>query len=254
MPSLSGKTVVLLRAQGQGGALESELRDLGARILFIPVIAIAPPEDPRLLEEAIARRDDYDWIAFTSPNAVEAFLDRCRGPVRARLASVGPGTSDAIRERGHAVALEAKESIQEGLARALVGQGVAGKRVLLPRSAIARDALPKALEEAGARVTCVPAYRTIESETDVSPLTQALERGEVDAICFTSASTARYLARRIGEAELARRLSGTRPVVASIGPSTSAALRELGVGRVAEANDHTAKGLAATVTEALSRS
>ena len=96
------------------------------------------------------------------------------------------------------------------------------------------------------------AYRTIESETDVSPLTRALERGEVDAICFTSASTARYLARSIGEAELARRLSGS--VAASIGPSTSAALRELGVQRVTEARDHTARGLVAAVREALSRS
>jgi uroporphyrinogen-III synthase len=248
---LDGKLVVLLRAAGQGGTLAAELRALGARILEVPVIAIAPPADPRPLEEAVARIDAYDWIVFTSPNAVAAFLEACDRPIRSRLASVGPGTSARLREAHLDVALEAKASHQEGLAAALVAQGVKGAFVLIPQSEIARDALVRTLDGAGARVTAVTAYRIVDGEADVTPLLEALDAGRVDAICFTSASTARNLARRIGGAELARRLETGRPVAASMGPIASAALRELGVARVVEAREHTAAGLARTVREAL---
>ena len=251
MAPLDGKLVVLLRAAGQGGALASELRALGASLLEVPVIAIAPPEDPRPLEEAIARLDTFDWIVFTSPNAVAAFVEACDRPVRARIASVGPGTSARVREAGLEVALEAKESLQEGLARELAGLGLRGCEVLIPQSAIARDVLASGLDRAGARVTAVTAYRTIEGEADVAPLVRALDGKQVDAICFTSASTARNLARRIGGAELVRRLETGRPVAASMGPIASAALRELGVLRVVEAREHTAAGLARVVREAL---
>lgn len=256
VPGLSGKVIVLLRAAGQGGALAAELRALGATLLEVPVIAIAPPEDPAPLRAAIERLDGFDWIAFTSPNAVSAFLDACERhapdrPVRVPIASVGPGTSARVREAGLAVAVEAKDSLQEGLAHVLAERGVKGRKVLVPQSAIARDALAKALAAAGAAVTVVTAYRTIDGEADVTPLVTALDAGSVDAICFTSASTASNLARRIGEASFARRLASGRPVAASMGPIASAALRELGVGRVVEAREHTARGLVEAVTQAL---
>jgi len=249
---LEGKLVVLLRAAGQGGTLAQELEALGASLLHVPVIAIAPPEDPGPLRAAIGRLDAFDWIVFTSPNAVSAFAEEAGDrELTARIASVGPGTSERAREAGLTVAIEAKESLQEGLARELVAQGVRGKEVLIPRSAIARDVLERALEEAGSRVTAVAAYRTIEGEGDLEPLRRALAEGRVDAICFTSASTARHLARRIGVAELVRCLESGRPVAASMGPIASSALRELGIERVAEAREHTARGLARAVREAL---
>jgi uroporphyrinogen-III synthase len=248
---LAGKTVVLLRAKGQGGALAADLRELGASILEVPIIAIAPPSDMGPLRAAMGHLDAFDWIAFTSPNAVAAFTEACEHPVKARVASVGPGTSARAREAGLEVALEASESVQEGLARALAESGVRGKKVLIPRSEIARDALERALEAAGAEVTAVTAYRTVEGDADVSPLIEALDAGSVDAICFTSASTASNLGRRIGAGELARRFSGARPVAASMGPIASKELRELGVTRIVEAAEHTARGLVLAVVKAL---
>ncbi len=251
VPPLSGKCVVLLRAAGQGGALAAELRALGASLLEVPVIAIAPPEDPAPLRAAIDRLESFDWLVFTSPNAVSAFLDACDEPVRVPIASIGPGTSARLREGGLDVALEATESHQEGLARALIARGVAGKKLLVPQSAIARDALGEALQAADGQVWPVTAYRTVDGEADVAPLVAALDAGTVDAICFTSASTASALGRRIGEASLARRLATGRPVAASMGPIASAALRALGVERIVEAREHTASGLVAAVRQAL---
>jgi uroporphyrinogen-III synthase len=215
------------------------------------VIAIAPPEDPGPLRAAIERLDVFDWVVFTSPNAVSAFVDACPKPLRARVASVGPGTSARAREAGLEVALEAEDSLQEGLAKALIARGVGGKNLLIPQSALARDVLESALAAAGAAVTAVAAYRTVEGDADLGPLVRALDAGAIDAIAFTSASTARTLARRIGETELARRLAGTGPVAVSMGPVATAALREAGVARVVEASEHTAGGLVAAVERAL---
>jgi uroporphyrinogen III methyltransferase/synthase len=254
---LEGKLVVLLRAAGQGGALAEGLRSLGAEILEAPVIAIAPPEDPAPLRAALERLAEFDWIAFTSPNAVSALLDASRDASQNRtlpkLASIGPGTTSRLKEAGLEATLEATESHQEGLARALIARGVQGKKVLLPQSAIARDALASLLEAGGAKVTAVSAYRTRESSEDLAPLVKALEAGRVDAICFTSASTASNLARRLGEAVLRERLAGGRPLAVSMGPIASDALRALGVAEILEAREHTAQGMVARVREALSR-
>jgi uroporphyrinogen III methyltransferase/synthase len=174
---LSGKTIALLRAQGQGGDLARGFDELGARLLEVPMIAIAPPEDPRPLRAAIEALATFEWIALTSPNAANAFadaLEAARAAAPPRIASVGPGTTRALAERGLAVALEAEASLQEGLARALVAAGVAGRRVLVPQADRAREALEQALEAAGASVTAVVAYRTVEGAGDPRVLLVAL--------------------------------------------------------------------------------
>jgi uroporphyrinogen-III synthase len=244
---LAGKTVALLRASGQGGELQQGFEALGARVLLVPMIAFAPPEDPEPLRRAAS--EAWDWIVLTSPNAVAALLGAQAGPPRARIASLGPGTTARLREAGLEPALEAGDSIQEGLAAALVARGVRGQRVLLPRADLARDALLRALREAGALVTDVIAYRTVEGEGDPALLLAAIDAGELDAICFTSSSTARHLGRRI--TELGPHLSRGRPLVASMGPATSATLRELGLAPGVEATEHTARGLVAAVRAAL---
>lgn len=257
--SLEGRTVALLRAQGQGGELKSGLEALGARILEVPTIAIAPPEDGEPLARAAREIASFAWVALTSPNAVAATADavlrehgeRARDVLaRARVASVGPGTTAAARARGFDVGLEATDAVQEGLARDLTARGLAGVRVLLPHGDQARDVLEKRLAGAGALVTAVTAYRTVEGAGDPAPLLEALAAGSLDAICFTSGSTARQLARRIGEVELRRWLSGRRPLAASIGPIASAALRELGIEPGVEAREHTARGLVAALEAA----
>ncbi|MBI3723767.1 uroporphyrinogen-III synthase, partial [bacterium] len=133
-----------------------------------------------------------------------------------------------------------------------VERGVRGKSVLLPRADIAREALARALEAAGAVVDEVSAYRTVEGDGDASVLLRAMDEGALDLVCFTSSSTVRHVARRIGDAELRRRFSKERPIVASMGPIASATLRELGVEPQVEASEHTASGLVAAVRAALS--
>jgi uroporphyrinogen-III synthase len=257
---LSGKTVALLRAHGQGGELARGLEALGARVLEVPLLAIGPPADGAALARAAREARSFDWIALTSPNAVATFAAAVEEAhamparevlARVALASVGPGTTSAARKLGLEVALEASESLQEGLAQGLIARGVSGQRILLPRGDQARDALERALHEAGASVTAVVAYETLDGEGDVSVLSRAVAEGTLDAVCFTSASTVRSLARRIGDMDFGRWFSERKPLAASMGPLTSEALRELGVEPHVEAREHTAQGLVSAVREAL---
>jgi uroporphyrinogen III methyltransferase/synthase len=258
---LAGKTIVLLRAKGQGGALAPGFLALGARVVNVPLIAIAPPEDPAPLAAAIAAIASYDWVALTSPNAASAFLQGLEATgvppgealTRTKVASVGPGTSARLRESGLEPALEARESLQEGLARALAALGVEGKRVLIPRSDLAREALARELEAAGALVAEVTAYRNVEGEGSADDVRRVLDAG-CDVVCFTSASTVRSLARRIGGREMKHRFDPGRPLAASMGPVASSALREVGVEPGIEATAHTAEGLVAAVLAALEKS
>ncbi len=171
---LFGKRIVVTRARAQAGALSTRLEALGARIIEIPAIEIRPAADYGPLDRAIADLASYDYLIFTSANGVRHFVERLDRSaadfrvLRARICAIGPATRAAVEALHLKVDLMGKEYVAEGLLEAFTGHELAGKRVLLPRAAVARDLVPVELTRRGARVDVVEAYRTAIASTSPS--------------------------------------------------------------------------------------
>lgn len=253
---LFGRRIVVTRAKAQAGELIEAFRRLGAEVLAAPAIRIAPPENPALLAEALADLNAYDWLVFTSVNGVESFMEhffrhyedmRHLGGVR--VAAVGPAT--AARLRAFHVGVDAMPAKFEG--KAVVEaiqehQSLENLRLLLLRAEVATPELPRILEDKGAIVDDIPCYRTVaETELDPTVETRLREQG-ADWVTFASGSSVLHFHERFDLPGLRRRFPGLR--CASIGPQTSAALRELGIQPDAEAHRHTTDGLVEAVLRA----
>jgi uroporphyrinogen III methyltransferase/synthase len=246
---LSGRVILVTRPRRQSRPLSEALRRLGATVVEAPAIEIEPPSDFRDLDEAIGRLGRYDWVIFTSANGVEAFFDRLAevepgaSLKTQRFAAIGPATASSLRERGYEADLVPEKFVAEEVFHAIAGEAdVSGKRFLLPRADIAREALPELLRAAGGIVDVVVAYRTVPAEEEMRRASRLVERGEVDMVTFTSASTARSFFAKVDP----RAVEG-RAVAASIGPITSRALRSLGVPPAVEAERFTTEGLVESI-------
>jgi uroporphyrinogen III methyltransferase/synthase len=250
---LAGLRIVVTRAEGQAGEFTRLLEERGAEVIEFPTIAVRPPADPAPLNEAISRLERYDWLIFTSANGVRFFAERMAAAarsaadVRARLCAIGPATRRAVEALGLKVDRMPREYVAESLVEAFAGESLAGRRILLPRAAVARDVVPDALRARGATVDVVEAYRTEVPEDAPARAAEVFGARKPHWITFTSSSTVKnFLAAAGVEA-----LEGVR--VASIGPVTSATLRASGVRVHAEAASYTTRGLAdAVVAEVLS--
>jgi uroporphyrinogen-III synthase len=236
--------VLLTAATPAMHSLAVELRDAGVEVLEVPAVTIAPPEDPRPLRDAVGALESYDWIAFTSANAVRAVRDERAGtalPASLRVASVGPSTTRALGEAFPSRAPDAQpgsDHTAEGLADVLVAQGVAGRRVFLPLSDRAREVLAARLRGAGATVDCVVAYRTVVN-TGAGTVSAFLAAG-VDLAVFASPSAVEGFVAMAGEA-------ASRLEAVVIGPTTAAAAREAGLAVAGVAEPSTVEGLRAAV-------
>lgn len=241
---LHGRRVVVTRAHVQADDFVRELEALGAEVVRFPTIRTRPPADPEPLRRAAAAAASFDWIVFTSANAINPFctaLAETGGEPRVldgvRICAVGSATGRALRRRGFRVDLIPTEFVSEAVADALAATGeLAERRVLLPRARGARAVLPERLRGAGAEVVEVEAYVTVPEGRGRRAMRERLARGNVDVITFTAGSTVRGFARLVGTD-----LGGAR--VVSIGPVTSAAARDLGMQVDVEASDHTMDGL-----------
>ncbi len=247
---LAGRTIIVTRSRAQAGALSSSLTAQGARIIEIPTIAILPPDDYGPLDAALAALDTYDWLLVTSANAARvlgergALLQRRAKP--RQVGAVGRSTAEALESVGFSVDLVPEPFVAESLVSALA-PGVAGKRILLARAAAARDILPDSLGAAGAQVDVVDAYRTVLPGESRELLTSAMKAAP-DAITFTSSSTVTNFLALVASAGLSR--PQTLPAF-SIGPITSATLRQHNWPPAGEAAEHDIPGLVAVVLEAL---
>jgi uroporphyrinogen III methyltransferase/synthase len=251
---LAGKIVVLTRAPEQSQELADALEALGAGVRVLPMIALVAPERSGDLDSALSRLAEFDWILFTSQNAVR-FLFR-RGcelknrrvvqPARPLIAAIGTATAQAARNLDIRVDFVATSQTGESLARELRGQ-MSGASVLLPRSDRADDRLPAILREFGAKVTEVVAYRTAIPESFDSAVLDAVKQTQVDVIVFASPSAFDNFCTAI--APLDRKELSNRVHFAAIGPTTAATIREAGARVAMESSEPTPAALAAAIAE-----
>lgn len=246
----------MTRRQGQSSTLVRLLEERGATVLEVPAIQVVAPEDLGPLDDALGSLERYDWVVFTSANAVGAVLSRLvvlglpprissRGP---RVASVGAATSAAIRSAlpGEAVDLEPRADFRaSGLLEAFADRGCAGARALIPASARARDELPLGLRALGAEVDVVAAYATVEPPDLPDRVRRCVAEG-FDIAAFASPSAVEAFASAAGSQ--ARGLPA-----AVIGPTTEAAALAAGLDVRAMASPSTVDGLVAALERALPR-
>ena len=238
--SLINKTILLTRARHQSSEIKSLLESSGATVVDFPTIEIVEPESWDLVDSAIERLSGFDWIIFTSSNAVRFFVSRINTHNKKRFSdlnlvikcAIGPKTAQAIRDCGLKIDTIANDSRAEGVLDTIVkyankGEGIAGLRILIPRSKTAREYLPEGLRSLGATVETVTVYRTLKPETDPAEIIEKLKAGHIDTITFTSPSTVNNLAEIAGVDDLSKLIGKT--LVACIGPTTASAASELGL-------------------------
>jgi uroporphyrinogen III methyltransferase/synthase len=257
---LSGRTVMITRARAQAAEFAAALEEAGARVVACPTIEIVAPQSYAGLDEAIENLFGYDWLVFTSANAVEHFLRRLASLGKdvseldsLRVCAVGDATSERLVAAHVHVDVVPQKFRAEGVFAAL--ESYLGGReqfenlnFLLPRAAVARDFLPRALEAAGARVDCVTAYRTVRPETTDRARAEALlVGGGVDCVTFTSSSTVHNFAQLFDTRDLRGLLSGVR--VACIGEVTAQTAAEYGLTTDIRPAESTAPALARAIAE-----
>jgi uroporphyrinogen III methyltransferase/synthase len=232
---LHGRTVAVTRARPQASALAARLRELGADVIEAPAIRTQP------LDAALPDLAAFDLVCVTSPNGAHALFERleaagldARALAGRTVAAIGPGTARALAEHGIRADVVPSRAVAEGLVEALEGHDIA--RVLVVRGREGRDVLPDALRARGAEVELLLLYETVAEPLDPDTARAA---ATADYVTFTSASTVRFFLAAAGS------LDGPR--IASIGPATSAALREAGHEPDVEADPHTPDGLVAAL-------
>src|SRR6267154_5172638 len=244
---LAGTRILVGRARHQASSLSAGLRSLGASVVEIPFIEIRKPQSFQPLDDALKNLKNYDWLILTSVNGVEAMWERRRKFRLTRkhfnhlqIAAIGPATKSALLKSGLKVKMVPEEYVAESVVKGL-REKVKGKRVVLVRAKVARDVIPEELRKAGAQVDVVEAYETVVPDKSRSRLRMLMKSSRrPHIVTFTSSSTAKNFAELIGEAR-----DGIQNDVqfASIGPVTSATLRELQMPVAIEAREFTMGGL-----------
>jgi uroporphyrinogen III methyltransferase/synthase len=236
---LTGISVAVTRAREQASGLAARLRELGAAVVQAPAIRIVPLNPP------LPELAPYDLVCLTSPNGVRLLFERltaggldARAFAGSRVAVIGPGTAAALEQRGVIADVVPERFVAEGLVEALRELPV--RRALIARAATARDVLPAALRERGAEVDVLALYETVAEPLSDS---QRAEVARADYITFTSSSTVSYFLESAG----AEALGSAR--LLSIGPVTTATLREHGLEPHVEASRHDIDGVIEALIE-----
>ena len=242
--------VLITRPPLQADTFAKKLRSAGFEPIHFPVIEIRPVSDNIMLDRALSKLSCYEWIVFTSVNAVEIVFDKyphhfSKEKLETRFVAIGPKTADALRNRNIEPDFIPEEYVSEAI---LPGLGdVMGKWILLPRAEIARADLPEALADAGAIVHEIIVYQTSPAEIDWEGL-NALKAG-VDVITFTSASTVDNFVAIARENQLDPLQLPNNPLFACIGPITEQAARRAGLQKILVAQEYTTDGLIAEISK-----
>ncbi len=248
---LFGRTIVVTRSRAAPPEFAMALRRLGAEVVEFPTIETAPPWSYAALDRAIKRIDSFDWIIFTSATGVESFIERLKsrgGDIRdlgrASIAAIGPATAARLADYALRVTAMPDEYRAEQIVTALGTKRIRGKRFLIPRAEVAREALPEILRDKGAKeVVVAPAYRTVKPKgAQVERMRELIASGAIDLVTFTSSSTVTNFCELTGAP-----VKGVR--AAAIGPITAATAEQRGFEVVVRPGRYTIAGLVEGIAE-----
>ena len=254
---LAGRRIVVTRSRRQASTLSAALKVLGAEVIEIPLIEIVPPASYAPLDQALRQIARYQWLIITSANTIHVLAERMKAQDLGnstfgglKTIAIGPATAAAMRQQGWRVDLIPHQYVAESVVTALKDH-VRGSRILLARASMARDVIPGKLTRIGAEVDIVEAYSTVIPTGSVEKFQEAF--GDAanlpDAVTFTSSSTVKHFFALLHEAELTTVPDQIQAI--SIGPITSATLREMGWEPAAEAEQHDVSGLTKAVARIL---
>lgn len=242
--------VLITRSRAQSDSFGKALQSAGFEPIYFPVIEIQPIEDNTELDDAIKNIQKYDWVVFTSVNAVDVCSPLLLGEgLGVRFAAIGPKTADALRKHNIEPDFIPEEYVAEAI---LPGLGdLNGKWILLPRAEIARKELPEAIVKAGGFAHEIVVYQTLPTEVDMNGL-NALKSG-VDVVTFTSASTVENFVAIAKQNGLDPLNLPNNPLFACIGPITEQAAREEGITNLIVAKEYTTEGLIKEISKQVHR-
>lgn len=249
---LFGKRVLVTRSRDQASKLSKLLSELGAEAVELPVIESRELEDTTKLDLAVSKLRKFQWVLFTSVNGVDAFWKRMRAAEldvrwfgKVKIGAIGPATADSLRDLGLYPDFISQDFTSDSMLEGLAELGIAGCRVLLPRSDIAPGDLIDGLIKLGAKPIEVAAYRTTKPAGIDEKGSRRLLEGDIDIITFTSSSTVtNLLAALDGDVEAINKAK-----VACIGPATASVAQKAGIRVDIMAQEHTIPGLVAAIEE-----
>ncbi|WP_462323487.1 uroporphyrinogen-III C-methyltransferase [Desulfoplanes sp.] len=254
---LLGKGVVVTRARKQASGLVAMLGDLGACCFEFPTITIKPLDDYTRVQASIAGLDAYDWLLFTSVNGVVHFWNQLRHAgldARAmggkKIAAIGPATAKELGARGIFPDFVPEKYVAESVVHGLLGLGIEGKKVLVPRAKKAREVLPEGLRGSGCTVDVLPVYETVLAEDGKKDVLAGLENGEIHCLTFTSSSTVENFFSLV-EPDVVQGYVDTGLTIAVIGPITAKTLATYGFTATIQPEEYTVPALAAAVAAGL---
>jgi uroporphyrinogen III methyltransferase/synthase len=227
---LFGQRILVTREHSEGFEM---LEELGAEVIVFPTIRVVPPDSWNELDDALSRIDTYDWIVFTSSNAVKFFFERFLALDRdirdlhgIKVCAIGVKTASEVRNLGLNVDLIPESSRAEGLINAFGGtENVGNLRILLPRAAVARELFPEKVRELGGTIDVPTAYRTVKPESHAKMLQRFLKEGRITIATFTSGSTFQNFREILGKEseDLLRDV-----IIAALGPVTARIIEKSG--------------------------
>lgn len=242
---MTGRKIIITRSRTQASSLKKALSSLGANVIEFPTIDIQPVTDFSDLDNTINIIDSFSWIIFTSVNSVEIFMKRMLlldidpgALANNKIAVIGKETGNVLKKYGIIPDLMPERSISEGLIETFINAetNFAGKKILMPGSAIARDFIPNELKKMGADVSCFQVYNNIIPAYTKDQI-ESIFTEDIDLVTFTSSSTVTNLVEILKNVGLDNYIQDIKG--ASIGPITSGTAAKLGVPIVIEAKTHT---------------
>jgi uroporphyrinogen III methyltransferase/synthase len=248
---LFGRTIVVTRARASASEFATALRRLGAEVVESPTIETAPPTRYTVLDRAIKRVASFDWMIFNSATGVETFIERLKSRGRdirelghASIAAIGPATAARLADYALQVAAVPDEYRAENIITAIGIRQIRGKRFLIPRAEVAREALPEILRDRGAKeVVVAPSYRTVKPKgAQIARMRELIASGKIDLVTFTSSSTITNFCDLMGT-------SGRGIKAAAIGPITAATAQDRGFEVVVTPRKYTIEALTAEIGE-----
>src|SRR4051812_20956412 len=254
---LTGRRIALTRPAASAADWRAHLEALGAEVVELPLIKVSKDVNLHTLAEVFQELGGYEWIIFTSVNGVKYFFEefhRVYDDIRAfglmRIAVVGEATAAAIREQHLRVEIQPKRANAEELAKALIDrEGMDSAKVLVITGNQNREILVQKLEEVRAIVDVLPVYKTEETDLAADPVAGDFRAKGADAILFASPSAAQSFFDQAGALKLAAKAK--RPLAGSIGPTTTATMKQLGLPVDFEAAEASLESLVAALVRKL---